>query len=297
MPARRRRAKGLSSQAGASRSAVASLSAGIGQRGAGRSPLAANAEVRPLKWKPATLALLLQLSALPVTLVFWEPVAQYVGLAHDIYVLAVLQGSIAMLLSVICRADEWWRLIQFAFPPGLLVMYQLALPSWFYCFAFMLTASLFWNTFRTQVPFYPSSPDTWHRLLAELPQGRRIHLIDIGSGLGDLIMHLAAAMPGSRFTGIEIAPLPWLLSRWRARCRAVGNATFTLGNYEKLDFAQFDVVFAYLSPAAMAALWQKAAREMRPGSRLMSYEFEIPGIEADCIIRPEGKPPIHIWHF
>jgi hypothetical protein len=248
-------------------------------------------------WKPATLALMLQLGALLMMLAIWMVIERYTGLEPDLYTLVILQGGIAMLLSVMCRMDIWWRAIQFLFPIGLLVTHQLALPSWIYFLGFVFFLSLFWTTFRTQVPFYPSRPDVWHRVAAYLPKDRHIHLIDIGSGLGDLIMYLARAMPESRFTGIEIAPLPWLLSRWRARLRGIGNAGFELGDYEMLDFAQYDVVFAYLSPAAMAALWQKASREMRPGSLLMSYEFEIPGAEPDCILQQEGKPSIYIWHF
>jgi hypothetical protein len=46
--------------------------------------------------------------------------------------------------------------------------------------------------------------------------------------------------------------------------------------------------FAYLSPAAMLALWHKARAEMRPGTLLLSYEFHIPGTTPDLVIQPEG---------
>ena len=56
---------------------------------------------------------------------------------------------------------------------------------------------------------------------------------------------------------------------------------FLRGDYESLDFADYDAVFAYLSPAAMTALWRKARREMRPGTRLVSNTFAVPGVEPD----------------
>lgn len=256
-----------------------------------------DSSLRKARWRPATLALMLQLVALLMTSAIWTAIERYAGLEPNLYALAILQGCIAMLLSVVVRMDVWWWEIQILFPIGLLVMHQLALPSWIYFLGFVFFLSLFWTTFRTQVPFYPSRPDVWQRVAAYLPKDRRIHLIDIGSGLGDLIMYLARVMPESRFTGIEIAPLPWLVSRWRARIKSIGNAGFELGDYEMLDFAQYDVVFAYLSPAAMESLWQKASREMQPGSLLMSHEFEIPGVEPDCILQREGKPSIYVWHF
>jgi len=90
-------------------------------------------------------------------------------------------------------------------------------------------------------------------------------------------MHIAKVRPDCQMLGIEVAPLPWLISHARGRWRR-STARFVLGDYHKLDFREFDVVFAYLSPAAMPALWQKASAEMRPGSLLISYEFEIPGL-------------------
>lgn len=260
---------------------------------------ASQGEAKPdsARWKPATLALVLQLSALLITLTLLVLIDQYAPMEINFLTVAAFQGCVAMLLSIVFRMDVWWRVIQFTFPVGLLTMHHLALPTWFYFLGFMFTLSLFWTTFRTQVPFYPSRPDVWHRVAECLPEDRQIHLIDIGSGLGDLVMHLARCKPDSHFSGIEIAPLPWLVSRMRTKSRGIANAGFALGNYEALDFAQFDVVFAYLSPVAMTALWQKASREMKPGSSLMSYEFEIPGIKPDDILFSPSKPSIYVWHF
>ena len=75
-------------------------------------------------------------------------------------------------------------------------------------------------------------------------------------------------------------------------------ARFVRGDYEHLDFANYDAVFAYLSPAAMSALWRKAQREMRPGSMLLSYEFLITEKAPDLSIVPIGRgPALYVWHF
>jgi predicted O-methyltransferase YrrM len=111
------------------------------------------------------------------------------------------------------------------------------------------------------------------------------------------VLELARRRPESRFEGIELAPLPWLASRLRARI-AGATARFIRGDYEQLDFAQYDLVFAYLSPAAMDALWRKAQREMRPGSLLVSYEFPIAGQASSQTLVPQaGGPMLYIWHF
>jgi hypothetical protein len=45
----------------------------------------------------------------------------------------------------------------------------------------------------------------------------------------------------------------------------------------KTDLRNANIVFAFLSPAPMSALWAKARREMRHGALLISHSFEIPG--------------------
>lgn len=189
----------------------------------------------------------------------------------------LLQGAFAAALSYWLGLAVWWLLIQFLFPGALIVMQSLQLPPSLFLAAFVFLLALYWTTFRTQVPFFPSGPATWDAVEHLLPQDRIIQFVDIGSGLGGLVIHLAQRRPDSTFMGIEVAPLPWLVSLLRSRVKR-SRGRFIRGDYDKLNFAHYDVVFAYLSPAAMPALWNKAQAEMRSGTLLLSYEFSIPGV-------------------
>jgi SAM-dependent methyltransferase len=210
---------------------------------------------------------------------------------------ALLQGACAAALTWRRGLASWWRAIQFLFPLAVLATGTLALPSWLFLAAFLFLLLLYWSTFRTQVPYFPSGRRVWEEVARQLPPGRPLRVIDIGSGLGGLVLELARRRPESSVVGIELAPLPWLASQLRVKLSG-SRARFLRGDYEQLDFARFDVVFAYLSPAAMSALWRKAAAEMRPGSVLMSYEFDIVEKTADLCIAPQGVgPALYIWHF
>jgi len=135
----------------------------------------------------------------------------------------------------------------------------------------------------------------WQQVANIIPQDNPVRLIDIGSGLGDMSMYMAKTRPDSQIEGIEIAPLPWVISFIRAKFRR-SSAKFILGNYQALDFANYDVIFAYLSPAAMRMLWDKASKEMRPGSLLISLEFEIPGVPENIrILGNKNTPEIYVW--
>ncbi|MEQ1600882.1 MAG: class I SAM-dependent methyltransferase [Methylophilaceae bacterium] len=247
--------------------------------------------------KPATLALFIQCASFLLAMLASWSIHQLYLLPVNLFVFVLVQGSLALLISSAFGLAIWWCIIQFVFPFAALFMHGLQLPAGIYLAGFLLTLSLFWTTFRTQVPFYPSRLGAWQQIFKLLPQGRHIRMVDIGSGLGDLVMYMARAKPGSYFLGVEIAPLPWLISVVRKFFKK-SNADFKLSDYHTLNFADFDVVFAYLSPAAMQALWEKAALEMSTGSLLISYEFEIPGKTPARVIRKDkNSPAIYVWQF
>jgi hypothetical protein len=79
---------------------------------------------------------------------------------------------------------------------------------------------------------------------------------------------------------------------------ARSRAKFLRGDYGTLDFGQYDVVFAYLSPAAMSQLWHQAHTQMQPGSLLLSCEFAVDGVMPDLSVRPEqGGPALYGWRI
>jgi hypothetical protein len=244
-------------------------------------------------WRAAAVrALLLQGAALPFMVLAWARFDFGAGQA------ALLQGALAAGLSLLCRQAPWWLAIQALFPLALVGGIGLRLPPWLFLAAFVALLSIYWSTFRTQVPYYPSGRRAWEAVAALLPPGRPLYVIDIGSGLGGLVLDLAARRPESTFAGIELAPLPWLVSRLRALLAGRANARFVRGDYERLDLGDYDAVFAYLSPAAMGPLWRQASAQMRPGSLLLSYEFDIAEKAADLVIAPTGGGPVlYGWHF
>jgi hypothetical protein len=246
---------------------------------------------------PAVHAVLIQLSSfllvLAITQGMWLLTRAQVTIAGA----ALMQGAFAAVLSRCFGLASWWMLIQFLFPISLVATLSLQLPPAVFLVAFLVLAALYWTTFRTQVPFYPSGRAAWEAVSGALMTDRPIQFIDIGSGLGGLVMHLARRHPESTFTGIEIAPLPWFVSVLCSRTSR-GKSSFIRGDYTRLDFSSYDVVFAYLSPAAMPALWEKACTEMQSGALLLSYEFAIPDTEPHLISTPmDGGPVLYGWYM
>ena len=245
---------------------------------------------------PAVRALLAQLGALLPTAALGIVLDTF-GRGLTLLEAAALQGAMAMLITWKIGLAPWWRIIQLLFPVALLAALALRLPPVLFLAVFVVLLGWYWSTFRTQVPYFPSNPAVWQAVEALLPRRPGVRAIDVGSGLGGFTLHLARVRPDAECAGIELAPLPYLYSTLRAKMTG-SRARFIRGDYEKIHFGEYDLVFAYLSPAVMTGLFDKARREMKVGSLLVSYEFNIPGFKPDkTIFTTEGAPPLFVWVF
>lgn len=197
------------------------------------------------------------------------------------FLLALMQGGVAAMISLRLRAPNWWQPIHLAFMPLVVAVQRLEIaPGWFLA-AFVLLLLVFWRTDKSRVPLYLTNATTADTLLKLLPP-TPCNVIDLGCGEGGLLRRLATARPDCRFTGIEHAPLTWLLAKLRSLGRP--NLTIRRGDLWQEPLQGYDLVYAFLSPAPMLELWSKARAEMAPDALLVSNSFEVPGIEpADTV--------------
>jgi len=146
-----------------------------------------------------------------------------------------------------------------------------------------------------KAPLYCSHAAVAAAVAAVAPQGGRV--VDLGCGLGGPLARLAHARPDLELHGIESALLPWLVSKLRGlRHRGF---TVTRGDFWRADLRGFDLVYAFLSPLVMERLWDKARREMRPGTVLVSYRFTVPGVAPDRTVTVDAaaRGELHFWRI
>jgi SAM-dependent methyltransferase len=197
--------------------------------------------------------------------------------------LALAQGCLAALLSRVVGQPVWWQPLHFMFFPAILLARQTSVPSWLYLGVFLVLVLFYWSSFRTRVPLYLSDRKAWQALMPLLPATQDFRFIDLGSGLGAVPLYLEPRFPHGRFYGTEIAPAPWLISRLRAWFKR-SRVVFLRRDYGAIDLAGFDIVFAFLSPAAMPRLWLQAQQQMRSGSLFISLSFAVEGRHPDHVI-------------
>jgi len=201
------------------------------------------------------------------------------------WVVATLHGLCAAALAVWWRLPRWWWWISLGFAPmawaGQAVSQGLGLPSWVWLLAFTVVFLVFWRTDASRVPLYMTNNRSAEAVVALLGPAPG-SFIDLGCGDGRLLRHLARARPDWQFVGFEHAPLTWAWARLLGL--RLPNLQVRFGSFWEHPLTPYDVVYAFLSPVPMPRLWDKACGQLRPGARLVSNSFDIPGVTpSQCV--------------
>lgn len=98
---------------------------------------------------------------------------------------------------------------------------------------------------------------------------------DLGSGTGTALI-VAAREFGARGVGIEIDPLRAFVSSMLLRSNGVSNKVQIIKkNFYDVNISKATVIFVYLVPKALNRLLPKFKKELKPGTRIVSYRYEI----------------------
>lgn len=204
-------------------------------------------------------------------------------------------GFIAFLVACFTRQPIWWRFLHALFAPLVWTVSQYNIdPGWF-LLAFILLLLVYRGALTEQVPLYLSNTETVTGLEELLADRTSFRFIDLGSGIATTVLPLARRFPASHFTGVENAPLTWLVGRWRTRNQP--NLKWCWGSFWDSGLKEIDVAYAFLSPAPMEDLWQKVLAEMPPGSLFISNSFPVPEVEPLQVIAIDCQPARSLYCY
>ncbi len=208
---------------------------------------------------------------------------------------ALAIGGVALLISTLTRQPWWWRLIHALFAPLAWGIAALSIdPGWF-LLAFLLMLLVYRGAISGQIPLYLSNSATATALAELTSEQPEMRFIDLGAGIGSILCPLAKTQPSAHLSGIENAPGTWLVGYLRTI--GLANCKWFWGDIWRVNLAEYDVAYAFLSPAPMSALWEKAQREMRPGSLFISNSFPVPGVEASRIVEIDDARQTRLYCY
>ena len=144
---------------------------------------------------------------------------------------------------------------------------------------------------------YEPTPMPIVRALLELAEvGPRDVVYDLGSGDGRIPI-TAAKEFGARGVGIEIDPA--LVAQAQANAHEAGVADkveFRLANMYQADVRSATVVTLFLHPGPNLKLREKLRSDLQPGSRVVSYVWDMGGW-TPTEVRRVNKHRIFLWRI
>jgi hypothetical protein len=158
--------------------------------------------------------------------------------------------------------------------------------------------SLVFSAILTGVPCISSSKAESRNIISllrsiDLPANAVIY--DLGSGWGSLLVDVARAIPTADVRGIEVSPIPYLVSRLRTR--KLPNVSLQFGNFFRSELSDANAVFCYLMPNAMPRVSDKLDSALAPGTYVLSNSFffrnrQIALAQNSCL---RGVIALYVW--
>lgn len=147
---------------------------------------------------------------------------------------------------------------------------------------------------EADVPFVESPQPVVDKMLELADVNDQDMVYDLGSGDGRIVI-TAAQNYGARGTGIEIKPD--LVEKARKNAEEAGvsdRVTFRQGDLFEADISEASVVTLYLLPSVNTELRPKLFRELEPGTRVVSHDFDMDEWEPDTTWESDGET-IYRW--
>lgn len=138
-------------------------------------------------------------------------------------------------------------------------------------------------------PYVPTPPEVVARMLECAAVGPKDVVYDLGCGDGRIVI-AAAKRYGARGVGVELDPA--LLEECRAGAKREGVerlVRFVREDALKVRLTEATVLALYLLPESLEALAPAFERDLPPGARIVSHDYEIPGWK-DRLVLSEVLP-------
>lgn len=140
-------------------------------------------------------------------------------------------------------------------------------------------------------PYAPTGSERLNNmiLLAKAKKGEK--MADLGSGDGRIVIEFAKK--GLEAHGYEANPILVILSIRKIKKEKLEKKAFIhFKSFWGINFSYFDIITIYGIPYIMGRLGEKAEKELKPGSRLISSHFQLPNRK---FIKEMGK--VYLYKF
>ncbi|AFZ32267.1 Methyltransferase type 11 [Gloeocapsa sp. PCC 7428] len=149
------------------------------------------------------------------------------------------------------------------------------------------------------VPYVPTPQEVVDQMLQLANVTSNDVLYDLGSGDGRIPITAVQKFGASRAYGIEINPELVQRARQNAETANVSDRVqIVQQDLFQTDLREASVVTLYLLPDINIKLRPKLLRELRPGTRIVSHDFDMGEWQPDNVVRVQGpsrQHTLYVW--
>lgn len=161
---------------------------------------------------------------------------------------------------------------------------------------FLLLSSVFWAYLLVymlwyRVPLISTSKGVIEAALKLADLKPNQFVVELGCGWAPFLFSAAAQEPKAKFLGIEVIKIVLWWNRFKARSLPI---EFKNQDFFKIDLEQADVIYCYLWDTIMADIYAQKWKELKPGARLISYDFPIKALEPNEVVKM-GKSTLYLY--
>jgi SAM-dependent methyltransferase len=211
-----------------------------------------------------------------------------------------IAGASAVGVACSLWAQTWWRRLFIAagFPLSLILslpnLHQqpglVDLPAWGWLVPLLFLLLVYPLNAWRDAPLFPTPSDALDELPQHAPLVEGAWVLDAGCGLGHGLQALHRAYPEVVLHGLE-----W---SWPLRLLCALRAPFARvrqGDIWKTPWLHYDMVYLFQRPESMPRAVDKATRDLRPGSWLVSLDFEATQLQPTAQYRAPGGKMVWLY--
>jgi SAM-dependent methyltransferase len=140
----------------------------------------------------------------------------------------------------------------------------------------LLILSWVWPPDSPWAPWWQMPSDVIKRMCTMAKITSKDVVYDLGCGTGKALIYVSKTYH-TKGVGIEIDPIRFQLAKWNVlKSGQKGKVTLIRKNFFDVNLTPANVIFVYLVPAALKRLTPKFLRELKPGTKFISYVYPMP---------------------
>lgn len=137
--------------------------------------------------------------------------------------------------------------------------------------------SMVWPPDSPWAPWWQMPEEVCRAIIRVAKISKKDKIYDLGCGSGKALI-AAYTTTGATGVGIEIDPIRARWAKWNVWRAQAKGVTVIKNNFYNVSLTDATVLYIYLVPNALKRLVGKLTTELRPGTKIISYVYDLPQV-------------------